>query len=595
VTTRLDSSVPRPLPAPRPTPVAGPSNGVASANTVQVPAVTPDSFQVAPRATPEAQRGGVPITQRVFTRPMLKFEAGGTVTATANVGADFDLSAGQLDLNLKHPARGDLVVKLTSPAGTTVTLSNKEGGQVPDLRGSYDLTQLFAGEPVKGQWKLTVENAGPHSEGWVDMLALSVSGTTRPPPVPTGEPVPISDLASRYGWKQGEWQTRLLEAADHKSGAADGNVTVAELDAYLADPDDLQFVTSSAMQVERNAVNAAGGVKDVASFEDGWQRDLATRADADGDGRLGNTELDAYLTTVKAGAASAETLWMPDQKAAPFASRISDHTGEGDWLSTGGLPNDSLLLTKDYMRVAANLQHRGPNWVSYELSAADVLERPAGVTRPNNFKSDPELGDHSAKDSDYTGSGLDRGHNKPARDSANQESMDESFLLSNIAPQSPELNQRAWEMLEQATWELTQATGGKSAIFTGGLYLDDQGKPLPDDQKEWIGADGEKRVAVPTHFFKAALVRMPDGTQKPFAYLVPNNSEIPLAGSVEEQAKVINGFRVSIDQLESLLGEDLFAPLEDSAEGKLESEPHPTFEFADRSKFKVASLLWPAA
>lgn len=589
MTLRLDSPLSRPLTPSRPTETSVPRAEVA--NAVAPPAVA-DTFQQA--AAADSQAGVLPLSQRIFAKPMIKFGAESTVSAKVTVGVNVDLSGLVLDLDLQHPDRGDLVVKLSSPSGKSVTVSNREGGGVPNLTGPFDLSQAFAGEDSRGEWTITVENAGSHAEGMLDNWAVAVSGKTQARPVPNGQPVAISDLASRFGWKLGEWQTRLLAAADAKTGAPDGKVSVAELDGYLADPDDLAFLTSSAMQVQRDAVKAAGGVKAVSSFEDGWQRALAARADGDGDGQLGGVELNAYLTTVKAGSASAQTLWMPDQKAAPFASRIADHTGEGDLLSTGGLPDQSLLLTKDYMRISSGSPNRVPNWVSYQLSAADVAERPAGVVRPSDFKTDPELGNLGSFDRDYTGSGFDRGHQKPARDSVNQESMDESMLLSNIAPQTPELNQAAWEMLEQATWELTQATRGKSTIFTGGLFLDPQGKPLPEDQKQWIGKDGKKFVAVPTHFFKAVLVRLPDGTQKAYAYLLPNRKDLPRAETANDQVLLLQQNRVSVDRLEALVGEDLFAALGDSDEARLEAETAPSFDGFDRERFQVASLIWPA-
>lgn len=591
MTTRLDPARVAPPVAP-----AAKSRGMAPAAVV--PAVAPASANAltAPLAdtfeSNGAAPGVLPLSQRMFAKPMAKFGAHETVTRSVHVASDIDLTSLRLDVNLVHPSPGDLVVKLTSPSGKTVVVSDRAGANTADLFQSFDLSQAFAGERPKGDWTITVENHGDATGGMLDTWAVAVTGTTRPRPTPANAPVAIAELAERYGWKTGEWQLGLLQAADSKAGG-DGKTSAAEVDAYLANPDDLKFLTSSAMQVQRRAVAAAGGSQEVSAFDPGWQQQLARRADANADGRLGAHELDAYLTTVKAGSASAESLWMPDQKAAPFTSQLADHTGEGNLLSTANPAADSALITKDYMRIAADGSHRAPNWVSYELTAADVLERPAGVVRPSDFKTDHALGSLGSQDRDYNNSSFDRGHMKPARDSVNQESMDESMLLSNIAPQTAELNQRSWEMLEQATWELTQATGGKSTIFTGGLFLDEQGQPLPEDQKQWIGEDGQKSVAVPTHFFKAVLVKLPDGTQKTFAYVVPNRTDLPQL-TQEDQAAFLRQSRVSVDRVEELLGEDLFAALEDGTETRLEADAMPTFDVADRERFKAASMLWPA-
>ena len=77
-----------------------------------------------------------------------------------------------------------------------------------------------------------------------------------------------------------------------------------------------------------------------------------------------------------AAGTGAATQWMPDQKAAPLDSRIADFTKEADFLTpAGGLPN-STLLSKNYMRISEDTQKRVPQWVSYELTAAEWPLRP---------------------------------------------------------------------------------------------------------------------------------------------------------------------------------------------------------------------------
>ena len=51
----------------------------------------------------------------------------------------------------------------------------------------------------------------------------------------------------------------------------------------------------------------------------------------------------------------------------------------------------------------------------------------------------------------YRGSGYDRGHLKPAADSkGSMEEMESSFLMTNMAPQTPNLNRGIWKQLEEA-------------------------------------------------------------------------------------------------------------------------------------------------
>lgn len=118
-----------------------------------------------------------------------------TVTSTINITDDVSIENLKLNLDLTHTYRGDLVVKLTSPSGKTVTISDRQGGSADDIKGSFNLSQ-FAGEKTKGAWKLTVEDKARLDEGvlknWsLEMKGKPVGGPVDPPPPvpPTGEPV----------------------------------------------------------------------------------------------------------------------------------------------------------------------------------------------------------------------------------------------------------------------------------------------------------------------------------------------------------------------------------------------------------------------
>ena len=52
---------------------------------------------------------------------------------------------------------------------------------------------------------------------------------------------------------------------------------------------------------------------------------------------------------------------------------------------------------------------------------------------------------------DYVGSGFDRGHNSPAGDQEDPESMAQSFSLANMMPQAPQNNRIAWASIEKGT------------------------------------------------------------------------------------------------------------------------------------------------
>lgn len=530
-----------------------------------------------------------PVTVTGSAAPNAAINDNQTVTSTIHLDADAKLSSLKANLDLLHTYRGDLVVTLTSPSGKTATISDRQGGSADNLQGAFDLSTAFAGEQTKGDWTLTVKDTANADVGTLKSWSLEAVGSKEDTdPGTTVQPVEISTLEAKYGWSSGGWQDRLLKAADAASGAADGKVTVKELDGYLANPEDLQFLSSGAMQQARKDLAAAGGTQKVEQLGARWEQNLARKADGNHDGQLTTTELSSFLSTVKASnSTSAATLWMPDQKIAPFDSRIADFTKEADFLTPFGTPDNAQVLTQNYMRMAVDKDKRIPQWVSYTLTAADFAEKPA-VPRKDNFRADPQM-PNGPTPADYKNSGFDRGHMRAAADSVNAEAMDESFLMTNMQPQTAALNQRSWEMLEGATREVVQATGAKATIVTGGLFLDSQGNPLPPDQVRYT--HGDKRVAVPTHCFKAVLLQMPDGTTKSYAYVLPNRSDLP--NSEAQQAALLKQSRVSVDQVEKMLGEDLFRGLPPEVERAIEADPFPAIKFQNPGQWHDASLVWP--
>jgi endonuclease G len=411
----------------------------------------------------------------------------------------------------------------------------------------------------------------------------------------TARELPIAELQRKFGWAEGSWQVGLLKAADAastvKSRKGNGSVSAAEVERYLQNPTDARFLTSTALQQQRGALEQklAGGANSVAvdAFDSDWQDAVARRADLSGDGTLTRTELNTFFDQVKAGKAE-EAQWVPDQQTAMFESKVAESAGELDPLRPAG-SNSGVSLLKEYMRVSLDEAKNVPTLVSHMLSAADLQERPVGVDRDkSDFRADPELGDKAVKDSDYRGSGFDRGHMKPAADSPTQEAMDESHLMSNMAPQHPNVNQQSWATLEDAVRDLVSSTGGKAYVMTGNLYLDAQGKQLPPEALQTIGPDG-RRIAVPTHNFKTVLLELPNGNLSMFAYMMPNVKDAPTGK--DDIERFIESSRTSVDKLEELLGQDLYAQLPKSVQAKLEKDTSARMTLREASTFEAASLL----
>jgi endonuclease G len=213
--------------------------------------------------------------------------------------------------------------------------------------------------------------------------------------------------------------------------------------------------------------------------------------------------------------------------------------------SVGYLPVPSNDLVKHtYYTLSYNEKYEQANWVYYLLTDSMVIK--GGSERSNKFKADKLVPSGSAKSTDYTKSGYDRGHLCAAADmDFNPVAMEESFLMSNISPQAPDFNRGIWKELETEVraWAKKEC---KIYVVTGPVFKDNKGT---------IGVD---HVLVPGYFFKIIY----DATDQPkiIAFVFPNRkSDRPLTD-----------FAVPVDEAETLTGFDFFSQLPDELENKLE-------------------------
>ena len=177
-------------------------------------------------------------------------------------------------------------------------------------------------------------------------------------------------------------------------------------------------------------------------------------------------------------------------------------------------------------------------WVAHQLTP-DYIQGKA--KRKNNFKSDQSIVSQSASHKDFTNSGFDRGHLLPAADrKSKQKDMNETFFMSNVAPQNQCLNRQGWRLLEESI--------RKKVIESDSLFII-TGTIVTDDSLR-LGAN---EVVVPQYFYKIIL----DYDYSKYCsrtYLVPNTC-------VQE---LHEGYVISIDSLEKMSGIDFFEALQQS-------------------------------
>lgn len=138
-----------------------------------------------------------------------------------------------------------------------------------------------------------------------------------------------------------------------------------------------------------------------------------------------------------------------------------------------------LVVKRGYI-MSYNGNEGKANWVAWSLTANDV----GPVPRTNSYREDNELPKSfvRADANDYQGSGYDRGHLCPSEDRTSTFFLNqETFLMSNMLPQTPELNRGPWKFLEAYCRKLAQR-GNKLEIYTGSVGAKDRlagGLPIP--------------------------------------------------------------------------------------------------------------------
>jgi endonuclease G len=165
---------------------------------------------------------------------------------------------------------------------------------------------------------------------------------------------------------------------------------------------------------------------------------------------------------------------------------------------------------------------------------------PPNTNRKDVFEPDPLLPKNQrAELQDYKGSKLDRGHQAPAGDFKDQELKDQSFFLSNMAPQSPPLNQQFWRLLEDKVRKWATATSG-IYVFTGGFFYD----PKEEDPATATGQIhyrriGRDEVAVPTHFYKVVFGKDEDKQWRAVGFVVENRKYDTKTTKFEDTIQII--------------------------------------------------------
>ena len=171
-----------------------------------------------------------------------------------------------------------------------------------------------------------------------------------------------------------------------------------------------------------------------------------------------------------------------------------------------------------------------PDWVAYTLTPPHAI---GCVPRSNAFAADNILPKGQRSEvKDYAGSGYDQGHLANDADMSWDQQVElESFLMSNMSPQTPATNRGIWKVLE--TYVRAWAYGNNTAytVYAGNIYGANS-KTIGDDH-----------VVVPDYLYKIVIN---DTTNEVQAYAFPN--------STANQGNDISKFLTSVAVIEQNTG-----------------------------------------
>jgi endonuclease G len=266
---------------------------------------------------------------------------------------------------------------------------------------------------------------------------------------------------------------------------------------------------------------------------------------------------------------------IPGPDGRPISLEVSPHLllGNPSRATDDGADANNYLMRKPYYALSYNNVNGSPNWVSWRLQASDLGEAPRpqfypDTTLPRGFK---EITPH-----DYNGSGFDRGHMCPHGDrDATTESSFATFAMTNIIPQAPNVNQKAWDDFEEYCREVVRKRHEVLYIISGPQGRGGEGT---HGFAETI-ANG--KITVPAKCWKVAVVVEggeggPDDLEKIAAHtrviaiVMPNTESVGHGWA---------NYRTNVREIESLTGFRFFdrvpADIAESLKAKVDTDHVP--------------------
>lgn len=208
--------------------------------------------------------------------------------------------------------------------------------------------------------------------------------------------------------------------------------------------------------------------------------------------------------------------------------------------------SEQIVSRKGYT-TSYNIKTKNPNWVAWNLTRDHAN---GSVPRYKGYLDDNEIQGYVPKEEDWFNMPptLSHGHMCPAGDNKwDKKAMEQSFLLSNMCPQTQKLNSGSWNKLEEKCRDWARKYGSVY-IVCGPVYESDSPATM-----------GNAKIWIPDAFYKVVLCMV--GTPKAIGFIYAN----------DEQPHNMQQSVRTIDEIEAMTGIDFFCSLPDDIEISIES------------------------
>ena len=242
----------------------------------------------------------------------------------------------------------------------------------------------------------------------------------------------------------------------------------------------------------------------------------------------------------------------PAEMATAAMDALTDPEPPGGRPDVSAIGDTVLFLESSEYDVIYSETKRNPLVVAYflrEHSDQDFIP----CERPSSFGTDDRTATR-VTDADYTNSGYDRGHMAPNAAIATRHGCDaqkETFVMTNVVPQLPRLNQRTWAAFEHVVDTVYADEFEGIWVLTGPVFDPTQITTIKD-----------KDIEVPVEFWKIVIRRKDNNDLDAAGFIMKKN---------EGRNVPIGTFATTIDDIEARTNIDFFPDLPTAQEQALES------------------------